>query len=128
VIASALYDALFGYILRRLNSLFKLGAERSESVRPSTGPGKIKTISLLDLYGFESLATNSLEQLCINYANERLQLVHIQNMKAYASDLKNFAPTELVKVESESLQRLKSVHETIFVALDEVRKSPYIFN
>ena len=37
------------------------------------------TTGLLDVYGFESFQQNGLEQLCINYANEKLQQYYVNN-------------------------------------------------
>ena len=53
------YSRLFDWLVKTIN------AQRSPK-----GP---YTISVLDIFGFEVFDTNSLEQLCINFCNEKLQ-------------------------------------------------------
>ncbi|KAG0563594.1 hypothetical protein KC19_8G043800 [Ceratodon purpureus] len=61
-LAKAIYANLFDWLVERINKSLEAGKKR-------TG----RSISILDIYGFESFKKNSFEQLCINYANERLQ-------------------------------------------------------
>ncbi|KAL9872077.1 unconventional myosin-XV [Glossina fuscipes] len=61
--AKALYAGLFNWLVSRINSIVQKG-----------GTHDAHRISILDIFGFEDLAENSFEQLCINYANENLQL------------------------------------------------------
>ncbi|KAK2833709.1 hypothetical protein Q5P01_017598 [Channa striata] len=59
-VAKILYSLLFLWLTERINA----------QVYPCQ---HTLSISILDIYGFEDLAFNSFEQLCINYANEYLQ-------------------------------------------------------
>ncbi|KAH9288716.1 hypothetical protein KI387_032833, partial [Taxus chinensis] len=61
-LAKAIYASLFDWLVENINKSLEVGKRR-------TG----RSISILDIYGFESFKKNSFEQLCINYANERLQ-------------------------------------------------------
>jgi myosin heavy subunit len=60
-LAKSLYANLFRLLVARVNA-------NNGGTEPST-----RSIGVLDIFGFESFASNSLEQLLINYANEKLQ-------------------------------------------------------
>ncbi|XP_006833692.1 PREDICTED: unconventional myosin-XIX [Chrysochloris asiatica] len=61
-LAKLIYSRLFDWLVAVINS----------SICADSGTWAT-FIGLLDVYGFESFPDNSLEQLCINYANEKLQ-------------------------------------------------------
>ncbi|CAH9071085.1 unnamed protein product [Cuscuta europaea] len=61
-LAKSIYSCLFDWLVEKINKSLAVG-------KRLTG----RSISILDIYGFESFERNSFEQFCINYANERLQ-------------------------------------------------------
>ncbi|TYH21308.1 hypothetical protein ES288_A04G033500v1 [Gossypium darwinii] len=61
-LAKFIYASLFDWLVEQINKSLEAG-------KKNIG----RFISILDIYGFESLKKNSFEQFCINYANERLQ-------------------------------------------------------
>jgi myosin heavy subunit len=60
-LAKAIYEKLFSWIVSMVN-------DSLASHKPSSA-----FIGILDIFGFEIFTVNSFEQLCINYANEKLQ-------------------------------------------------------
>ena len=71
-LAKAIYAALFDWLVSRINASFTADSHG--------GTKKKASISILDIYGFEFFEHNSFEQLCINYANERLQAQFNQHL------------------------------------------------
>ncbi|NXK14484.1 MYO1G protein, partial [Herpetotheres cachinnans] len=70
--AKAIYERLFCWIVGRINAGI---AARGYDARLH---GKSTVIGVLDIYGFEIFDTNSFEQFCINYCNEKLQQLFIE--------------------------------------------------
>nr|XP_041575872.1 myosin XVB [Taeniopygia guttata] len=68
-IAKALYYLLFEWLLLRINEW--LAPWESDCA-----------VGIVDIHGFEDLGVNSLEQLCINFANEHLQWFFCQTVIA----------------------------------------------
>ncbi|KAK9083352.1 hypothetical protein Scep_029823 [Stephania cephalantha] len=60
-LAKTIYSRLFDWLVEKIN--FSIGQD----------PDSNSLIGILDIYGFESFKTNSFEQFCINFTNEKLQ-------------------------------------------------------
>ncbi|XP_033726689.1 LOW QUALITY PROTEIN: myosin-IIIb-like [Pecten maximus] len=65
-LAKVLYSHLFSWIVAQINIELDPNVDRRNN-------RSVGTIGILDMAGFENFPVNSLEQLCINTANEQLQ-------------------------------------------------------
>lgn len=77
-LAKEIYARLFQWLVLVIN--FNTSFAVQYVTRGAVGRGGCATISLLDIFGFESFAINRFEQLCINYANEKLQQKFTQDV------------------------------------------------
>lgn len=119
-LSKALYERLFSWLVFALNKNFETSEVISEKQRRS-----LLNIGLLDIYGFEVLKSNSFEQLCINFTNEKLHQLYITDMfkaeKAVfqAEGLAEFVQTVEFKDNEPLLDMLDSNSLSVFNLLDE---------
>jgi hypothetical protein len=78
-LAKATYERMFTWLIDRTNRI--LTTQRASSA----------FVGILDIFGFEIFVVNSFEQLCINYANEKLQNlfnhhIFVMEQEAYAAE------------------------------------------
>lgn len=71
-VVKAIYNKLFIWIVKKINTVIYKKLQTSNSSFLSVG--------LLDIFGFENFDTNSFEQLCINFANEKLQQFFVSHI------------------------------------------------
>ncbi|KAJ1454313.1 P-loop containing nucleoside triphosphate hydrolase protein [Pelagophyceae sp. CCMP2097] len=115
-LAKYVYDNLFDWLVDRVNAALEAPA------------GQVKRfIGILDIFGFEIFKINSFEQLCINFANERLQqLFNEHTFKTEASVYANEG-VDFPRIEFRDNQPICDLIEKrggIFTALDDAVKGP----
>jgi len=83
-LSKSVYSRLFDKLISQINTALLCGqAERKVD--------DMRIIGIVDIFGFEVFENNSLEQLCINFANEKLQAlftktVFKETIDAYKAD------------------------------------------
>jgi myosin heavy subunit len=78
-LAKVIYTKMFDHLIIELNN--SLG---NTGINPRASRRHDIWIGILDIYGFENFQKNSLEQFCINYANEKLH--HQYNSHLFKSE------------------------------------------
>ncbi|KAL5136718.1 Myosin-11 [Glycine soja] len=104
-LAKTLYSRLFDWLVQKIN--ISIGQDPSSKC----------LIGVLDIYGFESFQTNSFEQFCINFTNEKLQQhfnQHVFKMEQEEYTKEGIDWSYLEFVDNQDVLDLieKSTHET----------------
>ena len=115
--AQNLYDNLFSWLVEEINTRLT-GAEEDETWR---------SVSVLDIFGFENFKHNTFEQIFINTANERLQHYFIEHI--FTNEIKELKQEGIraPKVDyttNDSQVALLLGSPGIFTLLDEQTKVP----
>ncbi len=117
--AKTLYSKLFNFVINGINKKF---------MEQQKLTGKESLLGVLDIYGFELFENNSFEQLCINYANERLHqhfVIHTfkREKDLYATEGITFVEAKFKDNES-IVKLIDHPIDGIFACLDDEIRMP----
>jgi myosin-5 len=101
--AKEIYSRMFDWLVTKINHAtsaeLNFNGEDTNSNTNNNTNKSYKIIGLLDIFGFESFEINRFEQLCINYANEKLQQKFTQDIFRSVQAEYEFEGIELGEVE-----------------------------
>merc|ERR1719479_237228 len=119
-IAKALFENSFLFVVERINGeLFHVGDGDIK---------KIMFIGILDIFGFENFITNSIEQFCINFTNEKIQ--GFFNFNIIASEQEEYIKESVmwkpmkVPDNSDFVTMIEDKKAGMFALLDSACKAP----
>ena len=111
-----IYDLLFHWVLNHTNDALCVKHEF------------FQWLGVLDIFGFESFNKNGIEQLCVNYTNEKIQQYFIETyLEKCRKDLeeegfiKETNPLHTINLYKE---RLYVIEEGLFLTLNDACQSP----
>ncbi|XP_076243949.1 LOW QUALITY PROTEIN: unconventional myosin-XIX [Calliopsis andreniformis] len=115
-----LYDLLFHWVLKRTNEILSIKNKCSE------------WLGILDIFGFESFNKNGIEQLCVNYANEKMQQyfmeIYLENSRKDLQDEGFIEDNITLDTINLYKERLNILEEILFLTLNDASQSPLIIN
>ncbi|RVE45880.1 hypothetical protein evm_009479 [Chilo suppressalis] len=117
-LAKAAYDRLFTWIVAQINKAIEVPRDTYKNT----------LIGVLDIYGFEIFDTNSFEQFCINYCNEKLQQLFIelvlkQEQEEYAREGIQWTPVQYFN-NRVICELVDAPHAGIIAIMDEAALNP----
>ncbi|KAF6038480.1 ck [Bugula neritina] len=114
-----IYGRMFIWLVDKINAAV---------YKPSNPGQKVRSIGVLDIFGFELFDNNSFEQLCINFANENLQqffVHHIFKLEQAEYDSEGIQWEHIKFVDNQEILDLIAIKKLNIVALvDEEAKFP----
>eukprot|EP00658_Telonema_sp_P-2_P063862 TRINITY_DN5268_c0_g2_i5.p1 TRINITY_DN5268_c0_g2~~TRINITY_DN5268_c0_g2_i5.p1 ORF type:complete len:1387 (-),score=435.96 TRINITY_DN5268_c0_g2_i5:260-4420(-) len=128
--AKSIYSGMFDNIVERVNQVFR------DSELEGIAPQDEKFVSVLDIFGFEVLDHNSLEQLLINFTNEKLHDYFSRHM--YADQIEmlksetnlggeglSYFMDHVNEISTEQANRVKHLSDVVLGScLDEISAHP----